>query len=66
MTSATPPWVVRWPVMYQTWSWIAFLHWSYDPRVLQRLLPGGLRPHTFDGRAWVGVTPFFLQDLRTR
>jgi uncharacterized protein YqjF (DUF2071 family) len=65
MTSPTPPWVVRWPVMYQTWSWIAFLHWSYDPRVLQRLLPGGLRPHTFDGRAWVGVTPFFLQDLRT-
>jgi uncharacterized protein YqjF (DUF2071 family) len=51
--------------MYQTWSWISFLHWSYEPPVLQRLLPGGLRPHTFDGRAWVGLTPFFLQDLRT-
>src|SRR5215216_2119413 len=51
--------------MYQTWSWLGFLHWSYRPEVLQRLLPGGLRPHTFEGRAWVGVTPFLLEDLRT-
>src|SRR5215218_10553465 len=28
--------------MYQTWSWLAFLHWSYRPAVLQRLLPAGL------------------------
>ena len=51
--------------MYQTWSCISFLHWSYEPQVLGRLLPDRLRPHTFDGRAWVGVTPFFLEDLRT-
>jgi len=30
--------------MYQTWSCLAFLHWSYEPRVLERLLPGRLRP----------------------
>src|SRR5215216_2004618 len=65
MTSPTPPWPVRRPVMYQTWSCISFLHWSYEPRVLQRLLPDRLRPHTFDGRAWVGLTPFLLEDLRT-
>ncbi len=51
--------------MYQTWSWLGFLHWSYDPPVLARLLPGGLRPHTFGDRAWVGLTPFLLEDLRT-
>ncbi len=51
--------------MYQTWSWLGFLHWSYPRQVVQRLLPEGLRPHTFDGRAWVGLTPFLLQDLRT-
>ena len=51
--------------MYQSWRWLAFLHWSYDPAVLARLLPGRLRPHTFQGRAWVGLTPFLLQDLRT-
>ena len=51
--------------MYQTWSCLAFLHWSYPPEVVQRLLPSRLRVHDFDGRAWVGLTPFLLQDLRT-
>ena len=51
--------------MYQSWSCLAFLHWSYEPRVLERLLPGRLRPHLFDGRAWVGLTPFLLEGLRT-
>jgi len=65
VTSPTPPWPVRWPVMYQTWTWLGFLHWSYAPQVVQRLLPDGLKVHAFQGRAWVGVTPFFLEDLRT-
>jgi uncharacterized protein len=51
--------------MYQSWRWLSFLHWSYEPAVLARLLPGRLRPHTFQGRAWVGLTPFLLQDLGT-
>jgi uncharacterized protein len=51
--------------MYQTWSWLSFLHWSYPPAVVQRLLPTSLRVHDFDGRAWVGLTPFLLEDLRT-
>jgi uncharacterized protein YqjF (DUF2071 family) len=64
-TSPTPPWSVRWPVMYQTWTWLTFLHWSYEPAVVQRMLPGRLEVHGFEGRAWVGVTPFLLEDLRT-
>jgi uncharacterized protein YqjF (DUF2071 family) len=51
--------------MYQTWSWLSFLHWPYDPAVVQRLLPNSLEVQTFQGQAWVGVTPFFLEDLRT-
>jgi uncharacterized protein len=51
--------------MYQSWTWLAFLHWSYDPQVIQRLLPDSLVVHTFEGRAWVGMTPFLLEDLRT-
>jgi uncharacterized protein YqjF (DUF2071 family) len=51
--------------MYQTWNWLAFLHWSYPPEVVQRLLPSRLRVHDLDGRAWVGLTPFVLGDLRT-
>jgi uncharacterized protein len=65
MTSPTPPWPVRWPVMYQTWTWLSFLHWPYDPAVVQGLLPERLEVQTFQGQAWVGVTPFFLEDLRT-
>ena len=51
--------------MYQSWTWLSFLHWPYDPAVVQRLLPEHLEVQTFQGQAWVGVTPFFLQDLRT-
>ena len=65
MTSPTPPRPVRWPVMYQTWSWLTFLHWPYAPQVVGRLLPQGLEVHAFDGLAWVGVTPFLMEDLRT-
>ena len=31
---------------------------------MQRLLPSGLEVHTFDGVAWVGLTPFLLCDFR--
>jgi hypothetical protein len=51
--------------MHQTWSWLTFLHWPYPPAVVERLLPASLRAHTFNGRAWVGLTPFVLGDLRT-
>jgi len=51
--------------MYQTWACISFLHWSYPVEVVARLLPPGLAVHELDGRAWVGLTPFVLDDLRT-
>jgi uncharacterized protein YqjF (DUF2071 family) len=38
--------------MYQTWSWISFLHWSYEPAVVQRLLPERLEVQTFQGYGW--------------
>jgi uncharacterized protein YqjF (DUF2071 family) len=65
MTSPFPPWPVRWPVMYQTWSWLTFVHWSYPLDQVRRLLPGSLEVHAFEGRAWVGLTPFLMEDLRT-
>jgi uncharacterized protein YqjF (DUF2071 family) len=51
--------------MLQTWSWLTFLHWSYQVEVVARLLPPGLAVHELEGRAWVGLTPFVLGDLRT-
>jgi uncharacterized protein len=61
--SRTPTERVRRPVILQRWSRITFLHWSYDPETIQRLLPPPLRVDEFDGRAWVGITPFVLEDL---
>ena len=50
--------------MYQAWKSLTFLHWRYEPGEVQRLLPRGLEVEVFDGSAWVGITPFLLDDLR--
>ena len=42
---------------------LAYLHWDYDPEVVQALLPSGLTVDTFDGRAWVGLIPFSMRDI---
>jgi uncharacterized protein len=55
---------VHLPWLYQRWESITFLHWSYDPPVVQRLLPPGLAADTFEGRAWVGLTPFLMRGVR--
>jgi uncharacterized protein YqjF (DUF2071 family) len=44
--------------MVQRWDELTFLHWRYDPEVVQRLLPPTLRVDTIDGAAWVGLVPF--------
>jgi hypothetical protein len=49
------------PVMQQRWERLTFLHWPYEPALVQRLLPSGLTVHTFGGAAWVGLVPFFMR-----
>lgn len=46
--------------MVMEWNQLTFLHWDFDPAVVQRLLPAGLTVDTFDGRAWVGLVPFLM------
>jgi uncharacterized protein len=58
----TPPLVC--PVMLQRWHEISFFHWSCDPALLQPRLPPGLRIDTYDGKAWISLTPFLLKGLR--
>lgn len=55
---------VTWPLFYQRWRTLTFLHWAYHPADVQRLLPPGLDVHTHDGMAWVGLIPFVLCDFR--
>lgn len=52
------------PVMYQTWRDILFLHWEWDPAEIQASLPPGLYVDTFGAKAYVSVTPFFMNDVR--
>ena len=59
--SGVCPFTVGQLVMRQRWEQPTFLHWAYDPAVVQRLLPGGLTVDTFDGAAWVGLVPFFMR-----
>jgi uncharacterized protein len=50
--------------MFQSWKCLTFLHWRYRPDEIRRLLPKQLALDTFDGSAWVGLTPFLLKGLR--
>ena len=50
--------------MFQTWDSLTFLHWRYQPDVIRRVVPPQLELDTFDGAAWVGLTPFLLTGLR--
>jgi len=54
---------VKRPVMTQVWTDVLFLHWRYDPAVVQLLLPSGVAIDTFDGSAWVGLVPFQMERI---
>jgi uncharacterized protein YqjF (DUF2071 family) len=54
------------PVMYQRWSDLLFLHWDYPVDAIQATLPEGLFVDTFGGKAYLGVVPFFMQNIRPR
>lgn len=64
MAGAVPEERVNLPVVHQAWRDVTFLHWRYDPDVIARLLPEGLEPDVRDGAAWVGLTPFRVEDFR--
>lgn len=55
-----PTTTVERPVMSMYWDTLTFLHWSYDPAEVQRLLPDGMTVQTFDGAAWVSLVPFVM------
>ena len=47
--------------MNMRWEQLTFIHWAFDPSVVQQLLPQGLTIETFDGRAWVSLVPFQMR-----
>ncbi len=53
-------------VMEMQWRDLLFLHWEYPVAVIQATLPAGLQVDTFGGKAYLGVVPFFMRNVRPR
>lgn len=52
------------PVGRQRWSDLLFAHWKVDAQAVQATLPPGLFADTFEGEAYMGVVPFFMEWVR--
>lgn len=52
------------PLMHQTWGKLLFMHWRMDEKLLRPLIPDDLEIDTFDGTAWIAITPFTMWDVR--
>ena len=55
------PWL-----MGQTWHRLLFAHWRVPVEDIRAHVPRPLAVDTFDGNAWIGVTPFVVTGLRLR
>lgn len=52
------------PILYQAWRNLLFLHWEIEPEEIQRRLPPGLHVDTYEGKAYLGIVPFYMDGLR--
>jgi uncharacterized protein YqjF (DUF2071 family) len=52
--------------MLQQWRDLLFLHWEYSATEIQTTLPDGLFVDTHHGKAFLGVVPFFMRNIRPR
>lgn len=55
------PWV-----LFQSWQRLLFAHWALPAERLRPLVPARLELESFDGYAWLGITPFMLAGFRPR
>lgn len=55
------PWV-----MAQSWHDLLFAHWAVPVEALRPLVPQALALDLRDGKAWVGVVPFWMSGVRAR
>lgn len=49
--------------LQMTWANLAFLHWPVPQGDVRGRIPAELELDTFDGTAWLGVTPFEMRDV---
>jgi uncharacterized protein YqjF (DUF2071 family) len=55
------PWV-----MAQRWNDLLFAHWRCPIEELRPLIPAPLEIETYEGSAWISVTPFYMSGVRMR
>jgi uncharacterized protein len=55
------PWV-----MGQSWIDLLFAHWAVPASTLRPAVPAGIPIDTFDGSAWIGITPFEIVGAHPR
>jgi uncharacterized protein len=63
MHSPLPTVDVRHAVMHMHWDDLTFLHWAYDPDIIQALLPEGLTVDIYEGRGWISLVPFVMRVI---
>ena len=52
--------------MRQRWRDLLFAHWPIPLAQMVPLLPAGLEVDTYDGFAWAGVVPFWMDEVQVR
>jgi uncharacterized protein len=55
----------RW-AMTQRWNDLLFAHWPIPTAKLEALLPDWLEADTYQGSAWLGAVPFWLDRIKVR
>ena len=55
----------RW-AMSQRWNELLFAHWPIAPSAISALLPEWLDVDTYQGSAWLGAVPFWLDRIKIR
>lgn len=50
--------------MHQHWGKLLFVHWRVPVDEVRKVVPPWLEIDTFDGEAWVGLTPFTMWGIR--
>ncbi len=51
---------------YQEWNDAIFLHWEVDLEELKKFVPEELEIDLFDGKPWVSVVAFAMEEIRPR
>src|SRR5688572_9834997 len=52
------------PIMHQTWGKLLFMHWPVSVDLLRGKIPSRLEIDTYEGVAWIAITPFTMWNVR--